>query len=200
MAHHGSSLGSISVSSVKVKIGGGADVIMKILLWDIMTAATPTVATGGASLEGLTDLLECSVCLEPLGSQHRVLPCQHTFCLPCLEDLVAKHKKLQGGVAASSQGGVASNVLFLCPECRAEVTTPIQNLPTNVILNRLLSGINQQGPSPKTTPTHPPKRVPPPPLAIGDHRKLPFPSPKDNNNIPGIFTHFSILSLETKIF
>lgn len=159
-----------------------------------MTAATPTVATGGASLEGLTDLLECSVCLEPLGSQHRVLPCQHTFCLPCLEDLVAKHKKLQGGVAASSQGGVASNVLFLCPECRAEVTTPIQNLPTNVILNRLLSGINQQGPSPKTTPTHPPKRVPPPPLAIGDHRKLPFPSPKDNNNIPGIFTHFSILT------
>jgi len=159
-----------------------------------MTAATPTVATGGASLEGLTDLLECSVCLEPLGSQHRVLPCQHTFCLPCLEDLVAKHKKLQGGVAASSQGGVASNVLFLCPECRAEVTTPIQNLPTNVILNRLLSGINQQGPSPKTTPTHPPKRVPPPPLAIGDHRKLPFPSPKDNNNIPGNWTTNPFLS------
>ena len=157
-----------------------------------MTAATPTPGVGGA-LEGLNDLLECSVCLEPLGSEHRVLPCQHTFCLPCLEDLVAKKKPKS---VANTEGGVT--VLFLCPECRAEVTTPIQNLPTNVILNRLLSGLNQSGPSPKATPTHAPppaqiKRVPPPPLAIGDHRKLPFPTPKsDNNNIPGNFTKSKI--------
>ena len=162
--------------------------------------ATPSTVGGGGALEGLTDFLECSVCLEPLGSQHRVLPCQHTFCLPCLEDLAAKKKR--GGVSSSKNEGV-TNVLFLCPECRAEVTTPIQNLPTNVILNRLLSGIQQSGPSPKATPTHVTKRVPPPPLAIGDHRKLPFPSPKvDNNNIPGMeqFAIFMLLLTFTVIF
>ena len=153
----------------------------------------PSVEPGGVGgvASGLSDLLECSVCLEPLGADHRVLPCQHTFCLTCLEDLEAKRR----------QGRVDDNaVLFLCPECRAEVHTPISTLPTNVILNRILySGLSSSSSSstPKNVKTaaadqtssqrlkkDPPK---PPPLAIGDHRKLPVPVgiKLDNNNISG---------------
>ena len=153
------------------------------------------------SIEGLSDLLECSVCLEPLGLAHKVLPCQHTFCTSCLEDLEAKQKKKNGDPPGSP--------LFICPECRAEVRTPISALPSNVILNRILSGIHSNTPtsSPKNSPldslklktehsvelkSHVQKKtsVNPLPLAIGDHRKLPLPIHSapirfDNNNIPG---------------
>ena len=132
--------------------------------------------SGGVSTDHLSYLLECSVCLESLGLDHKVLPCQHTFCLSCLEDLATKRKGVAEGETA---------ILFLCPECRYEVTTPILALPTNVILNRILSGLNsnqnlpnasagQGGSGPKTptsaqvtkaTPST--KAVPPPPLAIG---------------------------------
>jgi len=167
-----------------------------------MTTPSVSTAGGGAvgapqpegSLGGLmTDLLECSVCLEPLDTSHRVLPCQHTFCIECLEDLASKQKKK--GVAEEQNG--SRPPLFLCPECRAEIHTPISSLPTNVILNRILSGLNQpkiQSPNvtptaKKTSTTATPLAPAPPPLAIGDHRKLPLPSPTtfrwDNNNIPG---------------
>jgi len=141
----------------------------------------------------MTDLLECSVCLESLDSSHRVLPCQHTFCISCLEDLASKQNKK--GVTEDQNG--SRPPLFLCPECRAEIHTPISSLPTNVILNRILSGLNQPKiQSPNVTPTAKktstnatPIAPAPPPLAIGDHRKLPLPSPTtfkwDNNNIPG---------------
>ena len=135
-------------------------------------SALPAAISEGVS-DHLSYLLECSVCLESLGLDHKVLPCQHTFCLSCLEDLAAKRK----GVAEGKP-----DVLFLCPECRYEVTTPISALPTNVILNRILSGLNSNqnvpnasggsGQTPtaaqvtkKATPS--PKAVPPPPLAIG---------------------------------
>lgn len=36
-------------------------------------------------LNTLNDLLECSVCLERLKPNARVLPCQHTFCFDCLK-------------------------------------------------------------------------------------------------------------------
>ena len=167
-----------------------------------MTTPSVSTAGGGAvgapqpegSLGGLmTDLLECSVCLEPLDTSHRVLPCQHTFCIECLEDLASKQKKK--GVAEEQNG--SRPPLFLCPECRAEIHTPISSLPTNVILNRILSGLNQpkiQSPNvtptaKKTSTTATPLAPAPPPLAVGDHRKLPLPSPTtfrwDNNNIPG---------------
>lgn len=71
----------------------------------------------------LTDLLECSVCLEQLDATSKVLPCQHTFCKRCLEEIVISRKELR------------------CPECRVLVLTPIEDLPSNILLIRLLEGL-----------------------------------------------------------
>ncbi|XP_058067313.1 E3 ubiquitin-protein ligase SH3RF1 [Anopheles bellator] len=71
----------------------------------------------------LNDLLECSVCLERLDSSSKVLPCQHTFCRKCLEEIVASHQELR------------------CPECRVLVEVRIDELPPNVLLMRILEGM-----------------------------------------------------------
>ncbi|KAK1159263.1 E3 ubiquitin-protein ligase SH3RF2-like isoform X2 [Acipenser oxyrinchus oxyrinchus] len=71
------------------------------------------------------DLLECPVCLERLGVSAKVLPCQHTFCLPCLQKMVYGKAELR------------------CPECRTPVTCEIEELPANLLLVRLLDGIRQ---------------------------------------------------------
>ncbi|KAL3267157.1 hypothetical protein HHI36_011296 [Cryptolaemus montrouzieri] len=71
----------------------------------------------------LNDLLECSVCLERLDTSSKVLPCQHTFCKKCLDEIVQKHKELK------------------CPECRVLVTVRVDDLPPNVLLMRILEGM-----------------------------------------------------------
>ncbi|XKL64028.1 hypothetical protein PGB90_004114 [Kerria lacca] len=71
----------------------------------------------------LNDLLECSVCLEQLDTSSKVLPCQHTFCKKCLEEIVHTHKELR------------------CPECRVLVDVGIDELPPNVLLMRILEGM-----------------------------------------------------------
>ncbi|CAH1795802.1 unnamed protein product [Owenia fusiformis] len=37
--------------------------------------------------ERIEDILECKLCLEPLN-QPKSLPCQHSFCLRCIQDLI----------------------------------------------------------------------------------------------------------------
>ncbi|XP_057655818.1 E3 ubiquitin-protein ligase SH3RF1 isoform X1 [Diorhabda carinulata] len=89
----------------------------------------------------LNDLLECSVCLERLDTSSKVLPCQHTFCKKCLEEIVQTHKELR------------------CPECRVLVLIKVDDLPPNVLLMRILEGIKNAGnPFPKkiTKPTKTP--------------------------------------------
>ncbi|XP_076147839.1 E3 ubiquitin-protein ligase SH3RF2 isoform X1 [Alosa pseudoharengus] len=76
----------------------------------------------------LLDLLECPLCLEPLDVTAKVLPCQHTFCKPCLQ------RQEQ-----SSRSGLR------CPECRSPVAGAVEELPTNLLLVRLLEGF-QHGP------------------------------------------------------
>ncbi|XP_048399812.1 E3 ubiquitin-protein ligase SH3RF2-like isoform X2 [Stegostoma tigrinum] len=71
----------------------------------------------------LLDLLECPVCFERLDATAKVLPCQHTFCKPCLQRIFNARKEL------------------LCPECRTPVTCGIEELPINLLLVRLLDGI-----------------------------------------------------------
>ncbi|XP_013919335.1 PREDICTED: putative E3 ubiquitin-protein ligase SH3RF2 [Thamnophis sirtalis] len=71
----------------------------------------------------LSDMLECPVCLEKLDASAKVLPCQHTFCKPCLQRILKSHKELR------------------CPECRTLVLSNIEELPSNLFLIRLLDGI-----------------------------------------------------------
>ncbi|KAJ8922832.1 hypothetical protein NQ315_007867 [Exocentrus adspersus] len=75
----------------------------------------------------LNDLLECSVCLDRLDTSSRVLPCQHTFCKKCLDEIIQKHKELR------------------CPECRVLVQVKVEELPPNVLLMRILEGMRQAG-------------------------------------------------------
>lgn len=74
----------------------------------------------------LLDLLECSVCLERLDTTAKVLPCQHTFCRRCLENIISSRNELR------------------CPECRILVDCGVDDLPANILLVRLLDGIKQR--------------------------------------------------------
>lgn len=72
----------------------------------------------------LMDLLECPLCSEQLDMSAKVLPCQHTFCLSCLQKQEAAHSQL------------------LCPECRTPVPArTVEELPANLLLVRLLEGL-----------------------------------------------------------
>lgn len=89
----------------------------------------------------------------------QVLPCQHTFCVPCLEDVWAKKGP--------------DPVSVVCPECRAVCTIPLANLPCNVILNRILEGMRQsQRSSSPSTSTSPLKT----PAGAGAESLSPVPS------------------------
>ncbi|XP_070232155.1 E3 ubiquitin-protein ligase SH3RF1 isoform X6 [Bos mutus] len=74
----------------------------------------------------LLDLLECPVCLERLDASAKVLPCQHTFCKRCLLGIVGSRNELR------------------CPECRTLVGSGVEQLPSNILLVRLLDGIKQR--------------------------------------------------------
>ncbi|KAM4053951.1 E3 ubiquitin-protein ligase SH3RF1 isoform 2-T2 [Anomaloglossus baeobatrachus] len=74
----------------------------------------------------LLDLLECPVCLERLDASAKVLPCQHTFCKRCLQGIVSSRSELR------------------CPECRTLVECGVEELPSNILLVRLLDGIKQR--------------------------------------------------------
>lgn len=71
-------------------------------------------------------LLECPLCFEQLDASAKVLPCQHTFCMSCLQKHQAAH--------APSP--------LLCPDCRAPVPArTVEELPANLLLVRLLEGL-----------------------------------------------------------
>lgn len=76
--------------------------------------------------KAFNELLECSVCLEQLDDTNKVLPCQHTFCKRCLEEIVSTKHELR------------------CPECRSLVEIQVDDLPSNLLLIRLLEGMKTQ--------------------------------------------------------
>ncbi|KAL7858496.1 hypothetical protein AOLI_G00185980 [Acnodon oligacanthus] len=76
----------------------------------------------------LIELLECPLCTKPLDVTAKVLPCQHTFCQPCLLRLEAS----------------SSSPHMCCPECRAPLSGRVETLPTNLLLARLLQGLQRE--------------------------------------------------------
>jgi len=96
----------------------------------------------------LSELLECSICLEQLSHRNKVLPCQHTFCTQCLKDVYNKRQMLD------------------CPECRKKVTDPIDSLPPNILANRILESMGQQQQSPRPVTPTPVKNVSGPTLPL----------------------------------
>lgn len=76
----------------------------------------------------LSEILECSVCLERLDHTSKVLPCQHTFCKRCLIEIQSSRKELR------------------CPECRILVEDDIEDLLPNILLVRILEGLNRKKP------------------------------------------------------
>lgn len=78
----------------------------------------------------ISELLECSVCLERFDQSCKVLPCQHTFCRQCLDEIILTKHELR------------------CPECRALVTVRVADLPTNILVVRILEGLKAKGQRP----------------------------------------------------
>ncbi|KAK7474363.1 hypothetical protein BaRGS_00034411 [Batillaria attramentaria] len=83
------------------------------------------MATGGSvTLEGDTDrnqALTCALCLD-IYTSPKLLPCHHTFCQHCLEDLAAKHPHNN----------------FPCPSCRKQTAVPpggVSALQTNFYIS-----------------------------------------------------------------
>ena len=75
-------------------------------------------------LEEVSDDLSCSICLDVL-CEPKTLPCLHSFCKACLEDIV--------------QAG--RNKELLCPNCRKPFVVPgnsIDSFPTNFQLISLI--------------------------------------------------------------
>ncbi|XP_075053894.1 E3 ubiquitin-protein ligase SH3RF1 isoform X2 [Mixophyes fleayi] len=91
-----------------------------------MLVSLQTSADKSMDESALLDLLECPVCLERLDASAKVLPCQHTFCKRCLLGIVSSRGELR------------------CPECRTLVECGVDELPSNILLVRLLDGIKQR--------------------------------------------------------
>ncbi|XGW26648.1 hypothetical protein V3C99_007338 [Haemonchus contortus] len=77
-------------------------------------------ASSCAPQQEIGNLLTCCICILPYR-QPKVLPCQHTFCLSCLEMCMKFHIISQSGK-------------LKCPLCRAEHSVPsggVQAFPTS---------------------------------------------------------------------
>jgi hypothetical protein len=87
------------------------------------------MATVIAAHAMLNSKLECSVCYQ-VFTDPRMLPCGHTFCLKCLQDI-------EKAVASKSNK-------LSCPQCRSEFQTSSQNLqdlPKNFIVAQLVCSL-----------------------------------------------------------
>ena len=99
-----------------------------------MSTTTPV----SSPLNQLEAILECVVCLETF-TDPRVLPCQHTICLPCLEAISQKVRPTRA-VPSSQLLGVSQSE-FQCPSCRKSYSLPpggAEAFPKNLLAISLL--------------------------------------------------------------
>eukprot|EP00027_Filamoeba_sp_ATCC50430_P018149 CAMPEP_0168568772 /NCGR_PEP_ID=MMETSP0413-20121227/15765_1 /TAXON_ID=136452 /ORGANISM="Filamoeba nolandi, Strain NC-AS-23-1" /LENGTH=582 /DNA_ID=CAMNT_0008601149 /DNA_START=10 /DNA_END=1758 /DNA_ORIENTATION=+ len=81
-------------------------------------------------MEKINEQLTCPVCLERF-KEPKVLPCLHTFCKDCLDQIFSKSKDNS----------------FACPTCRAKTPinkSGISGLPTNFLINNILEAVEIQ--------------------------------------------------------
>ncbi|RVE64928.1 hypothetical protein OJAV_G00130640 [Oryzias javanicus] len=101
-------------------------------------------------MDSLEEDLTCSVCYQ-LFSDPRVLPCSHTFCKPCLENLLQ----------TSNNHSVWRPLRppIKCPNCRSVVELPpagVDALPSNVSLRAIIEKYQRdEEPRPPSCQEHP---------------------------------------------
>ncbi|XP_078576762.1 uncharacterized protein LOC144862270 [Branchiostoma floridae x Branchiostoma japonicum] len=75
------------------------------------------------------DILSCPICYHQL-TEPKALPCQHTYCCKCLQELARR----------------AKNGQFQCPECGKTVAIPtggVEAFPTNFLVANVLDKVQQ---------------------------------------------------------
>lgn len=88
-------------------------------------------------MDNLEEDLTCSVCYS-LFSDPRVLPCSHTFCKTCLDNLLQ--------VSTNYSIWRPHRLPLKCPNCRSVVELPpmgVDALPTNVSLRAIIEKVGE---------------------------------------------------------
>lgn len=88
-------------------------------------------------MDNLEEDLTCSVCYS-LFSDPRVLPCSHTFCKTCLDNLLQ--------VSTNYSIWRPLRLPLKCPNCRSVVELPpagVDALPTNVSLRAIIEKVGE---------------------------------------------------------
>uniref|UniRef100_A0A3Q0SDE6 Tripartite motif containing 59 n=1 Tax=Amphilophus citrinellus TaxID=61819 RepID=A0A3Q0SDE6_AMPCI len=100
-------------------------------------------------MDNLEEDLTCSVCYS-LFSDPRVLPCSHTFCKTCLDNLLQ--------VSTNYSIWRPLRLPLKCPNCRSVVELPpagVDALPTNVSLRAIIEKYQMDSePRPPSCPEH----------------------------------------------
>ncbi|KAG7215612.1 hypothetical protein INR49_022138 [Caranx melampygus] len=96
------------------------------------SATSPEPGPQVSTMENLEEDLTCSVCYS-LFSDPRVLPCSHTFCKTCLDNLLQ--------VSTNNSIWRPLRLPLKCPNCRNVMELPpagVDALPTNVSLRAII--------------------------------------------------------------
>src|SRR6218665_182502 len=89
----------------------------------LFTALFTMATVKSSALTQLTEMTECCICLKTF-TDPRMLPCIHTFCFQCLQEMVDKSDKKPGDE-------------IQCPVCRKEFTLPndgVQGIQKNFFM------------------------------------------------------------------
>ncbi|XP_060536983.1 RING finger protein nhl-1-like [Cylas formicarius] len=105
------------------------------------------------SLGAIEELVQCGICLDRL-SHPRMLPCQHTFCLSCLQThLAAKNLKLKKLPVNDNELSIKKHINVRnvkCPVCQQVTDLPdginnLGKLPKNLYIDSLLRLLKDDG-------------------------------------------------------
>lgn len=89
----------------------------------------------GSVMDSVEEDLTCSVCYS-LFSDPRVLPCSHTFCKHCLDNLLQ--------VSSNTSIWRPLRLPIKCPNCRSVAELPptgVDALPSNVSLRAIVEKV-----------------------------------------------------------